>query len=183
MLLQLALAGFMGLLLLGVALDRATAAEKWGPFRARIVDVETGEGIPGVAVLVVWWERVPNPVQGQRRFFAARETVTDAEGRFTTPRLSPPFFGFRILPADIALFAPGYAEQSEHVTLPSGQPFVDPTEIRMRRLRTRDEFDTKSRARPGGVPDDQMPGFLRSINVERAMLGLGPIGPSPERTP
>ncbi|MGH7310539.1 MAG: hypothetical protein ACREK6_17780 [Candidatus Rokuibacteriota bacterium] len=173
----------MALTLLSVALDRADAAEKWGPFHGRIVDAETGEAIPGVAVLVVWWEHVPNPVQGQRRFFDARETVTDADGRFTTPRLSPPFFGFRILPADIALFAPGYVEQSERVTPPGGQPFVDPTEIRLRRLRSRAELDKKSRARPGGVPDDKMPGYLRSINIERAMLGLGPIEPTPEGKP
>jgi hypothetical protein len=176
---RLAVTAVLGMLLLGSPPAGADAVEKWGPFRARIVDVETNEPIVGVAVLVIWWEHVPNPVQGQRRFFDSRETTTDAEGRFTTPRRSPPFFSFRILPAEIVLFAPGYVEQSEQVTPPGGQAFVDPTEIRMRRLKTRRELMTKRRARPGGVPDEHMPGFLRAINIERTMLGLGRIGPAP----
>jgi hypothetical protein len=49
----------------------------------------------------------------------------------------------------------------------------------MRRLKTRRELMTKRRARPGGVPDEHMPGFLRAINIERTMLGLGQIGPAP----
>lgn len=183
MLPRLAVPAFLGMLLLGSPPARADAVEKWGPFRARIVDVETNEPIAGVAVLVIWWESVPNPVQGQRRFFDSRETVTDPEGRFVTPRLSPPFFSFRILPAEIVLFAPGYVEESEHVTPKGGQAFVDSTEIRMRRLKTRLELMNKRRARPGGVPDENMPGFLRAINIERKMLGLGQIGPTPGDQP
>jgi hypothetical protein len=81
------------------------------------------------------------------------------------------------------LFAPGYVEQSEHVTPTDGQPFVAATEIRMRRLTTRLELMNKRRVRPGGVPDDKMPGFLRAIDLERTMLGLGPIGPPPGEKP
>lgn len=179
MLPRLAVHAFMTMLLLGVPLDRADAAEKWGPFRGRIVDVETDEPIAGVAVLVIWWENVPNPVQGQRRFYDSREAVTHADGRFETPRFSPPFFSFRIRPPEIILFAPGYIEQSESVTPPNGQPFVDPTEIRMRPLNTRQELLARSRSRPSSVPDDKMPGLIRAINIERKMLGLDQIGPTP----
>lgn len=181
MLSRLAAYALTGALLGSFLPSTAGAAEKWGPFRGRIIDVETGEPIAGVAVLVVWWEHVPNPVQGQRKFFDSRETVTDTEGRFEVPRFSPPFFSFRILRPDIMLFAPGYVEQSEIVTPPppNGQPFVDPTEIRMRRLTTRQELRDKSRSRPSSVPDDKMPGLIRAINIERTMLGLGHIGPTP----
>ena len=178
---KLAVSVLLGVLVASLLPSTAGAVEKWGPFRGRIVDVETGEPIAGVAVLVMWWENVPNPVQGQRKFFEARETTTDAEGRFEVPRFSPPFFEFRILPPEIMLFAPGYVEQSESVTPPppTGQPFVDPTEIRMRRLKTRQELREKRRARPSSVPDDKMSGLIRAINIERRMLGLGEIGPTP----
>jgi hypothetical protein len=159
----------------------ADAADTWGPFRGRIVDMDTGAPIPGVAVLVVWWELVPNPVQGQRRFFDARETITDVQGRFEVPRLSAPLFGFRIPSPEVILFAPGYVEASETVTPapPKGQPFLDATEIRMRRLKTRQELREKSRSRPSSVPDDKMPGLIRAINIERSMLELDSIGPTP----
>ncbi|MGH9894161.1 MAG: hypothetical protein ACREA0_19700, partial [bacterium] len=183
-------ARFAACALLGVLLGScltvpAGAAEKWGPFRGRILDVETGEPLAGVAVLVVWWENVPNPVQGQRKFFDSRETATDTDGRFEVPRFSPPFFGFRILPPEVMLFAPGYVEKREVVTppRPKGQPFVDPTEISMRRLKTREELREKDRSRPTMVPDDKMPGFIKAINVERKMLGLGLVAPTPGRQP
>jgi len=179
MLPRLAIYAICGVLLGSFLPGAAGAAEKWGPFRGRIVDMETGEPIAGVAVLVVWWENVPNPVQGQRRFYDSREAVTHADGRFEIPRFSPPFFSFRIRPPEIILFAPGYIEQSESVTPPNGQPFVDPTEIRMRPLNTRQELLARSRSRPSSVPDDKMPGLIRAINIERTMLGLDQIGPTP----
>src|SRR5207249_575775 len=61
--------------------------EKWGPFRGQIVDAETGQPIVGAVVLVVWWEAVFTPIQTNRKFYDAREALTDAEGRFEAPRL------------------------------------------------------------------------------------------------
>ncbi len=173
----------VGVLLGSLLAPGADAAEKWGPFRGRIVDVETGEPIPGAAILVVWYEAVHTLAQTNEKFFDAREAKADVEGRFEISRLSPPFFGFRIFPPGFTYFAPGYAAHSEIVTPPDGQAFVEPTVVRMRRLKTRQELWEKSRARPGGVPDEKMPGFIRAINVENRMLGLDPIGPRPERQP
>lgn len=158
-------------LLLGVA-PEVTALEKWGPFRGRVVDVETGEPLKDVAVLVVWWKDQPNPVHWTRGFYEAKEAVTDADGRFEVPRLTPPFFTFLIRPGQVIFFAPGYVEQGRVVTPPDGQPFVDPTVVQMRRLKTRAELLQKSRGQPGGIPHEKMVEFLKAIKVERKMLGL-----------
>lgn len=168
----LLIVGLTGLLLGFV--PEASALEKWGPFRGQIVDGETGVPIAGAAVLVIWRENVPNPVQGASKFYDAREAVTDGEGRFEVPRLSPPFFSFRIERPNITYFAPGYAPDREVVTPPEGEPFVAPTVVQMQRLKTKDELWRKRRSRPY-IPEEKMVGFIRAINVERKMLGLEPI--------
>lgn len=152
------------------------AAEKWGPFRGQIVDVETGQPIAGAVVLVVWWEAVPTPVQTNQKFYDAREAVTDANGRFEVPRRSPPFFSFRIFDPKISYFAPGYEPIAEVVTPPEGQPFVAPTVVQMRPLKTREELLNKSRGYPTSIPENKIPEFLKAINVERRTLGLQPEG-------
>jgi hypothetical protein len=173
----------IGILLAGFMPPAADAAETWGPFRGRLVDVETGEPIAGAAVLVVWYEMIPSPVQTNQRFYDAREAVTDADGGFEIPRRSPPFFTFRVRLAGVTYFAPGYVAHSEVVTPPGGQRFVDPTVVRMRRLKTREELREKSRSRPSLVPDEKMPGFLKAIEREDTMIYLRPSAPSPAGRP
>lgn len=169
-----------GLLLGCTTRAPAEALEKWGPFRGQIVDVETGKPIAGAVVLVVWWEDVPNPIQQASKFYDTREGVTDANGRFEVPRLTPPFFTFRIRQPQVTYFAPGYVPHGEVVTPPDGKPFVAPTVIQMRRLKTREELLKKSRGYPSGIPEEKMREFLKVINIERGMLGLRPEG---ERQP
>jgi len=164
------------LLLLGLG-GPAAAEEKWGPFRGKIVDAETGQPIPGAVVLMIWYKLVYAVVQTNMEFYDAREAVSGPDGTFEIPRLSPPFFSFRIYRPSWTLFASGYEVQRVVVTPPTGQALVDPTVIEMRRLKTREELVQKSRARPGEVPDDRIPEFIRAINIERKMLGWDPIGP------
>lgn len=173
---RLAFVTLVGLFLAGVLPLPLHALEKWGPFRGQLVDVETGEPIADAAILVVWWEDVYTPVQVNSKFYEAREAVTDVQGRFEVPRLDPPFFRFRIRPPEIIYFAPGYEGTSRVVTPPDGQPFVAPTVVKMRRLKTREELLSKSRGYPSRIPEDKMLNFLRAINVERRMLGLRPEG-------
>lgn len=163
----------VGLMLGLIACAPAQAFEKWGPFRGQIVDMETGQPIAGAAVLVVWWEAVYTPVQTNQKFYDAREAVTDAEGRFEVPRLTPPFFTFRIFPPQVIYFAPGYVAHVEVVTPPDGQPFVAPTVVQMRRLKTREELLKKSRGYPSMIPSEKMPLFLRAIEIEDQMLWPG----------
>jgi len=160
-----------------VALASCGAApEKSGPFRGQVVDLETGEPIPGAAILVVLWEAIFSPTgHPTRKFYDAREAVTDAEGRFEIPRLSIPFWKLGIQPGEVMLFAPGYVVHAEVVNPSDGRPFVDPTLVQVRRLKTRDELVQKRRSYPYQVPEEKMAGFIRAINTERKMLGFDPI--------
>jgi hypothetical protein len=165
-----------GLLLLGSLATCATAQarEKWGPFRGQFVDAETGEPIPGAVVLVVWWKE-EGLFHSQRRFYDAREGVSDAQGRFEVPRLSPPFFSFSIQPRQMLFFAPGYKYDSLSLTPPDGEEFVNPTVLKMRRLKTREERIENQRRYPPSIPARKMPLLLEALNRERVALGLEPI--------
>lgn len=165
--------GLLGLLAAGGPVG---AVEKWGPFRGQLVDVATGQGIAGAAILVVWWREVPNPVHGTQEFYEAREAVTDGEGRFEVPRLSPPVFSGFIRRLQIIYFAPGYEPLRKVVTPPDGQPFVAPTVVEMRRLATREERVELQGRLPPSIPFEKMPGFLGVLNEERRSLGFQPIG-------
>jgi hypothetical protein len=149
--------------------------EKWGPFRGQIVDAETGQPIAGAVVLVVWWEAVFTPIQTNRKFYDAREALTDPQGRFEVPRLPSPFFTFRFFRPNVIYFAPGYAAHAELVTPPDGEPFVDPTIVQVRRLKTREERIRNQDRYPPSIPARKMPYLLGALNMERAELGLKPI--------
>lgn len=166
----------VGLALLVLLVTPALAVEKWGPFRGQLVDQATGKGIPGAAILAVWWKNEPNPVQMNRSFFDAVEAVTDAEGHFEVPRYpNPPLFSFQIHPAEVIYFAPGYVPTREEITPPDGQAFVAPTVVTLRRFEARDNLLIRIRGRPAGVPLRKLKEFTRAVNAERAMRGLSPL--------
>jgi hypothetical protein len=162
----------------GAAPGRGHAAEKWGPFRGQFVDQDTGRGIPGAAVIAIWWKNEPNPIQMNRSFFDAIEAVSDADGRFEIPRYpKPPFFDFLIFPAEITYFAPGYLPVQKRMEPPEGQPFVSPTVVLMRRFDLRNPTDNLVvgiRGRPDGVPLRKLKEFTHAVNRERVMRGLQP---------
>jgi len=167
------------LLLLFLLPGSAPAEEKWGPFRGRVVDAETGQGIAEAVILAIWLETWSSPIETHTRFYDAKETLTRPDGTFELPRLAPPFFRFRIMEPMFKVFAPGYGDQRWVVTPPTGEPLIAPTVIEMRKLRTREELLKKSHYYPTSlVPDERIPLYIRAINIERKMLGLGPIGPA-----
>lgn len=144
-------------------------ADQWGPFRGRMVDVETGAPIPG-AHFMVWWERDnPNPVHWTQSFYDAQETVTDAEGRFEIPRQRH-FFTLLVSAPRFDAFVPGYVAESSEVTPRGGQPYVDATILKMRRLETREQ---QCKHEPFGIggrfPKSETPKFSAAIDeyVER----------------
>jgi hypothetical protein len=148
----------------------ANAREARGPFQGQVVDVETEQPIGGAVILVVWWEACG--IFGQECFVEAREAVTRADGRFQIPRLTGSRWKLGIQPPTIHVFAPGYVAESVIVTPVSGERYVDPTVLQMRRLKTREELMRKSRSRPGGVPLEKMQELTKAVNAERGMLGF-----------
>lgn len=162
-------------LLVVTPLRPAAADEEWGPFRGRIMDADTGEPIAGAVFVAVWFENVPNPIQGQEQFYDARVAVTNADGRFEVPRREPPFFTFQISRPAWSYFAPGYLAHAESKS-PDGQILV---ELRERTRLTREEQLHRSWAGPlGRIPDDKRRELLEAINLKRREMGLRPITPS-----
>jgi hypothetical protein len=158
-----------GLALVAGLAPEAAARERWGPFQGQVVDVETGQPTAGAVILVVWYEVCG--IFGQSCFVEAREAVTRADGRFQIPRLTGSRWKLGIQPPSIHVFAPGYLAEAEIVTPITGELYVDPTVIQMRRPKTREELLQKGSSRPS-VPLEKMQELTRAVNVERSMLGF-----------
>jgi len=138
--------------------------EQWGPFRGRIVDAETGAPIPGAHFMVSWERDNPNPVHWTQSFYDAQEAVTDADGRFEIPRQRR-FFTVLVSTPRFDAFAPGYVAESSEVTPRGGQPYVDATILKMRRLETRDEQCQHQPFGVGGLfPKSEVPTFSAAVD-------------------
>ncbi len=152
--------------------------DQWGPFSGQLVDEETGAPIAGAHVMASWDRRLPTPTgDGGRSFLDAVETVTDGEGRFELGGRPRYWELFATRPV-VRVFAPGYIAWGQEVTPPDGVPFVDPTVIKMRQLRTREERCLpENRA---GVPlHDKAPRFRASVYAYDGELRCYEL---PERT-
>ncbi len=173
----------IALLVLLVAV-RALAVEpiprEWGPFRGQVVDLETEQPIAGAVMLVVWQEVYGFGFAGHR-FYDALEAVTDGDGRFEIPKLTVPPWKVGVQAPSFHLFAPGYEPYTDIVTPVSGRVFLDPTVSQMRRLKSRDALLWKSRGYPSNVPPEKMTNYLKTINVETEMLGLGSLPIVPKK--
>ena len=166
-----------GLLVVLPALG-AQAEEVWGPFRGKVIDVETGQPLPGAVVFADWLERWNALVETHTRFYEAREVLTGPDGTFEIPRLPRPLWPFRRIDSpSVRVFAPGYAEHRWIVTPPTGEALIDPTVIEMRRPMTRKErLDALDRASPStDVPLEKKCLLRHAENVERQDLGFGPL--------
>ncbi|OFW01898.1 MAG: hypothetical protein A3I61_02600 [Acidobacteria bacterium RIFCSPLOWO2_02_FULL_68_18] len=111
-----------------------------GPFEGQIVEAETGKPIEG-AIVVVVWTHLMNYFEGGRDEIDARETVTDAEGKWRIPERPTPIWegGIAGVRRRFYVFAPGYDVQD-----PAGTPRDQyaPREAKvttLRRLITREE--------------------------------------------
>ena len=70
------------MLLLLLPFDQVRSA--WGAaYHGQVVDAETGKPIEGAVVMVEWHKKAIYEMDGGGRFHNARETLTDAEGKFS----------------------------------------------------------------------------------------------------
>jgi hypothetical protein len=182
----LAVVGVAGSLLGCGVTSPTDALERQGPFRGQVVNLETGEPIAGAIVTAVWWENLfPSGVQ----FYDAREAVTSADGRFEIPQLSIPATKLNVGSPRLTFFAPGYLPPGHYrepgdpttgiyriryrVTPPDGQPFVAPTVVPMRRIRSEEEWcEYRYLASPGAtVPAAKVPLFGQAFRKEAQSRG------------
>ncbi len=165
-----------------------------GPYKGKVVDLETGEPIDGAVVAGVWvlaFSLTP--------FCDARETVTDKNGEFVLPKGSC----FSLWPfaemdrMDITVFKPGYLgypplgytfeERKARMPDLTGDEFKDKSQyyiIKLGKPKTREERELTYDHAGGLFISDQafkrMPEFLKLVNQEGRNLGLkgeyGPMG-------
>lgn len=168
-------------------------ASATGPWKGKIIDIETKEPIEG-AVVVAVWERVwRTPAGGVADFYEIKEVLTNKEGYFELPS----YISTNLLPIlsyikgpEFTIYKPGYLSLSgidfSDFFLEGGkeEPLerkeiggkifrLAPGIIELPKLKTREE---RKMAMPGPVGDDphykKQKHFIQLINEERRYLGL-----------
>lgn len=100
------------MLMLLPGLVDASAALAAGPWKAQVVDAETGQPLEGVVVLMYWITYTGGPAGwAGGEFYDAEEVLTDASGRFEVPSrwvftLNP----FKKVSREMIIFKPGYGQ-------------------------------------------------------------------------
>lgn len=121
---------------------------KYGPYRGKVVDAETGESIEGAVVYMVFTTKSPNPGGATWHYAGAAETLTDADGEFELTFRAFVFHPFSLwdyLPIQ-QVFKPGYGmfpmHRSTSIT-PEPDACCIPEEqyvtIRLPKLQTKEE--------------------------------------------
>lgn len=157
-----------------------------GPYKGKVIDLETGEPIEGAVAAVVWYLT--------HRFCDAKETVTDKNGEFLLPSGSCfSFWPFTEMdPAVVVVFKPGYLAypplgatfEERKARMPgfTGHEFQDKKKyniIKLGRPKTRREKEfTLSHAQSPLGNDEALPKLpilLKLTNEESKKLGLDEI--------
>jgi hypothetical protein len=157
-----------------------------GPYQGQVIDAETKAPLAGAVVVVHWLRDRVYPVHMVAENYAARETVTDVEGRFfldvrdveegaPSRTRRPGFF----------IFLPGYGSYPKKHVSPRGftggiferqgavveLPRLEDREERRKHLFLFGHGDFSDR------PFKDLPELVRRINAERLAIGLEPHTP------
>jgi hypothetical protein len=163
-----------------------------GPYKGKVIDLETGEPIEGAVVAGVWvlaFNFTP--------FCDAKEAVTDKNGEFLLPKASC-FSLWPLAERDrmvIVIFKPGYlgypplgpSPEERRARMPgfTGKEFKNSKRhniIKLRKVKTQEErkftYDHVSGLFISDQAFKRMPQLLKLVNQERRNLGLkGEHGP------
>lgn len=176
------------ILVLLLLLNNIASALPSGPWKGRIIDIETKEPLEG-AVVVAVWERVwKTPAGGVADFYEIKEVLTNQEGNYEMPSYTPinllPILSY-IRGPEFTIFKPGYLSLSgrhldENVIDNSAEFKRDeklyrlaPGIIELPKLKTREE---RLMAMPGPIGEDsgykKQKLFIQLLNEENKNLGL-----------
>jgi hypothetical protein len=154
-----------------------------GPYRGQVVDAETKAPLAGAVVVARWLRDRVYPLHSVQENYAARETLTDSDGRFVldardveegAPR--------RTYHPEFLIFTPGYGSFPHLYVSPRGftgglfegsgaiveLPRLQGREERRKHLRMFGHRDFSNR------PFKELPELVRKINAERIDIGLQP---------
>ncbi|MBI2160547.1 MAG: carboxypeptidase regulatory-like domain-containing protein [Candidatus Rokubacteria bacterium] len=178
------------ILALAVALASGSlpsTSEAGGPWKAQIVDAETGRPVEGVVVLLVWLKMTRSLGGPSGKYHDAEEAVTGPDGRFEVGRrrtftLNP--FTY-IQGPYVTVFKPGYGQwrvkdwdkkPPEWEELDAGEVLEkEGMMLELQPLRTREERMNFYRTFVWGYgtpPADKTKRLLDAIDAERAYLGF-----------
>lgn len=106
------------LMIILVISTSTTTSIAGGPWKGKIIDIDTKEPIEGAVVLAIW-ERAYRTVSGDKTYFyEAKEVLTDKDGKFEIPAYTPinllPLISYIKGPYFI-IFKPGYLSLEEHI--------------------------------------------------------------------
>lgn len=166
-----------------------------GPWKAQVVDAETGKPLEGVVVLAVWYRRYTSPGGwAGGGYYDSEEVVTGPDGKFvihakSTWTLLP--FLTTIKGPEFYIFKPGYGqwrfqgsdrwpkdlyEQQAMVEKAWEQFTGGGVIIEMPPLKTREErrkfYQGSFLGPPSDVPGNRMKQWKEAEDVERAYLGF-----------
>ena len=159
-----------------------------GPYKGKVVELETGEPIEGAVVAAKW---AILTFAHTERICAVTETVTGKNGKFELPKVSCTSHPFAELNKPrVVVFKPGYLaypplgynpeERKEYMPDFTGDEFRNINQqyiIKLGRPKTRQEKEsTLHRAETLFIENEflkKLPNLLRETNRESKSLGLG----------
>ena len=163
-----------------------------GPYRGKVVELETGKPIEGAVVAAEWTIKV---FAHYERRCDLKETVTDKNGEFELPKgwcVSQPFA--EVYKPQVVIFKPGYLgypplgynQEQRRVYMPhfSGKEFRDKKQfnsLELGRPNAREERELTLGHAESLFSDNKafkkLPILHNLVNEEARILGLGGIGP------
>ena len=181
------------LVLAALVLGWPSSAQANGPWKAQIVDAETGRPLEGVVVLAVWTARSAGQIHPRDEFHDVDELVSDADGRIVIPArgetipskpravlMGPRIlmfkagygrWGFREVETRRAELTDAYAREEAFDRewakfAGEGVVIVLP---KLHALRDRERFVFTLGS--GGLPEERIPRFSEAVEQERRLLG------------
>ena len=164
-----------------------------GPWKAQVVDAETGRSLEGVVILF-YWIKYTSSWGGWAggEFYDAEEVVTGPDGRFVIPARSTwALLPWKKISREIVIFKPGHGqwrfqgydewrklsleEQDARLQAAWKQLEGDGVVIELPPLKTREErlkFYQSPGRTPSLVPSARMKRFLEAEEAERKYLGF-----------
>lgn len=147
-----------------------------GPYRGRVIDAATKAPLAGAVVVAVWRRELVHPlIRRAVEHYAARETLTDANGEFLLRAgdvecNAPP----RLLRPTFVVFLPGYGFSPGRFGEAGGI-------VELPRLRTvperRHAIGTLHPPSLSEAPFTELPAFMKLLNQESVAAGCRPREP------
>ncbi len=166
-----------------------TISHDYGPFKGRVLDLETGGPIEGAVVFLRFYTQFQlSPGGPVAKYADAIEVVTDHNGEFSIP--THKVEAFRLLhgwepECTVKIFKPGYGVFPHHKNAkPKFKPTYSIPEdqynvVWLPKLKTKEErkenlYDVGGYSR-GDVPMEKQRIYFDMYNAEREFLGLSPL--------